>query len=117
MNPRPKIGDVFIVDLGLAGKVRPVVIMSREDEQAPRALAIAVPLSLENKGSRYEVPMPRVPWLKNQGIANVQGIFSVQLNELTNYRGRFEKKVVMEIRRALLWALDLEDLSAQVSAV
>ena len=62
MIPAPKIGDVFIVDLGIAGKVRPVVIVSREDNHAPRALAIAVPLTLENRGSPYEVPMPCVTW-------------------------------------------------------
>ncbi|MEI6392786.1 MAG: type II toxin-antitoxin system PemK/MazF family toxin [Verrucomicrobiota bacterium] len=62
MIPAPKIGDVFIVDLGIAGKVRPVVILSREDNHAPRALAIAVPLTLENRGSPYEVPMPCVTW-------------------------------------------------------
>ena len=34
----PKVGEVFMLDLGYEGKVRPVVIMSREDPQAPRAL-------------------------------------------------------------------------------
>jgi mRNA interferase MazF len=39
----PKVGEVFMLDLGYEGKVRPVVIMSREDPQAPRALALFVP--------------------------------------------------------------------------
>ncbi len=108
MTRQPKIGEVYIVDLGLQAKVRPVVILSREDPQAPRALAIAVPLSLENKGSRYEVPMPRVPWLRNQGIANVQAVGSVGWHELTHFRGRFERPVVQQIQNALLWALDLD---------
>ena len=38
----PKVGDVFMVDLGFKGKFRPVVVMSREDAQAPRALALCV---------------------------------------------------------------------------
>ncbi len=115
MTRKLQIGDVFIVDLGLAGKVRPVVILSRQDEQAPRALALAVPLSLENRSSRYEVLMPRVPWLRNQGVANVQGIFPIKLQELRDYRGRFDRKTVFEIRRALLWALDLEQLSSHLA--
>ena len=41
----PKVGEVFMLDLGYEGKVRPVVIMSREDPQAPRALALFVPLA------------------------------------------------------------------------
>jgi len=111
-----KIGDVFIVDLGLAGKVRPVVIVSREGNHAPRALAIAVPLTLENRGSRYEVPMPRVPWLKNQGVANVQAIGSVSLHQLTHYRGRFEGSVICKIQDAIRWALDMENPRRQPAA-
>ncbi len=116
MTRQPKIGEVFIVDLGLVRKVRPVVVMSREDPQAPRAVAIAVPLSLDDTASRYEVRMPRVPWLKSQGVANVQGVFGVQFHELTNYRGRFERSVVIQIQKALLWALDLENLARHLSA-
>lgn len=41
----PRVGDVFIVDLGYDGKVRPVVVVSSEDDDAPRALSIAVPLT------------------------------------------------------------------------
>jgi len=41
----PRVGDVFIVDLGFDGKVRPVVVVSREDATAPRALSIVVPLT------------------------------------------------------------------------
>ena len=85
----PKVGDVFMVDLGFEGKVRPVVVMSREDAQAPRALALCVPLTMENRNSRYEVTMPRVPWLKKQGVANVQAIGAVGFHELTDKRGRF----------------------------
>ena len=35
-------GDVFILDLGFEGKVRPVVVVSREDADAPRALSVVV---------------------------------------------------------------------------
>lgn len=108
MTRQPKIGDVFIVDLGMRAKVRPVVVLSRGDPEAPRALAIAVPLTLENRGSRYEVPMPHVPWLRNQGVADVQAIGNVGLHELTDFRGRFEMAVIAQIQKALLWALDLE---------
>ena len=46
----------------------------------------------------------------------MQGIFSVGLHELTAYKGRFDKQVVLEIQKALLWALDLEQLSSQLAA-
>jgi mRNA interferase MazF len=103
----PKIGDVFIVDLGFEGKVRPVVIISREDPDAPRALSIVVPLTSQSRGSRYEVKMPRIPWLNLQSYANVQAIGSVGNHELKDRRGRFENSVVEQIRVSIRWALDL----------
>jgi mRNA interferase MazF len=83
----PKPGEVYMIDLGIAGKVRPVVIVSREDPVSPRALSVAVPLTSEGRGSNYEVKMPRVPWLKLQSFANVQAISSVEHHELLEKRG------------------------------
>ena len=103
----PKVGEVFILDLGFEGKVRPVVIVSREDSDSPRALSVVVPLTSQYRGSRYEVKMPRVTWLKLQSFANVQAIGSVEHHELTDRRGRFEASVVKEIREAIRWALEL----------
>lgn len=103
----PKVGEVYFLDLGYEGKIRPIVIMSREDAQSPRALSLFVPLTTENRGSRYEVPMPRVPWLRLQGVANVQAIGSVEHHELTDRRGRFEASVVGKIKDAIRFAFDL----------
>ena len=103
----PKVGEVYLVDLGIAGKVRPVVEVSREDPEAPRALSAVVPLTSQNRDSRYEVKMPRVPWLSLQSFANVQAISSVEHHELTNRRGKFEASVVKQIRESSRWALEL----------
>jgi mRNA interferase MazF len=103
----PKVGEVYIVDLGMEGKVRPVVVVSREDVDAPRALSVVVPLTSQYRGSRYEVKMPRVPWLNLQSFANAQAIGSVEHHELTNRRGKFEAAVVNQIRDSIRWALEL----------
>jgi mRNA interferase MazF len=42
MNPRP--GEIWLADLGLAAKTRPVVIVSRQDPD-PRSLVLYVPLT------------------------------------------------------------------------
>ena len=102
-----KVGEVYLLDLRYPGKVRPIVIMSREGAQAPRALSLFVPLTTENRGTRYEVPMPRVPWLRLQGVANVQALGSVEHHELTERRGRFETSVVAKIKDAIRFAFDL----------
>jgi len=96
-----------MLDLGYEGKVRPIVIMSREDPQAPRALSLFVPLTKESRGSRYEVTMPRVPWLKLQSYANVLGMGAVGWHELTERRGRFDARVVAQIKVAIRFTMDL----------
>lgn len=103
----PKVGEVYMLDLGYEGKLRPVVILSREDPNSPRALSLFVPLTKESRPSKYEVAMPRVPWLKLQSYANVQAIGSVGHHELTDKRGRFEQSVIEEIKEAIRWVFDL----------
>jgi mRNA interferase MazF len=75
MNPQP--GEVWLADLGLAAKTRSVVIVSRHDPEAPRALALYAPLTTQNRQSRYEVPLPRLPFLHQETVANVQGLASI----------------------------------------
>ena len=47
MNPKP--GEVWLADLGLAAKTRPIVIVSRYDQNPPRALVTYVPLTTQNR--------------------------------------------------------------------
>jgi mRNA interferase MazF len=103
----PKAGEVYILDLGFQGKVRPVVIRSREDPNSPRALSVCVPLTTENRGSKYEVVMVRVPWLKLQGVANTLAIGAAGRHELTNRRGRFDAATVERIKAAIRWTFDV----------
>jgi mRNA interferase MazF len=103
----PKVGEVYMLDLGFGGKVRPIVIMSREEPEPPGALSLFVPLTKESRPGRYEITMPRVPWLKLQSYANVQGLGSVGHHELVDRRGRFEAPVVRQIKAAIRWAFDL----------
>ncbi len=74
MNTQP--GEVWLADLGLAAKTRPVVIVSRHDPDPPRALVLYVPLTTQNRNSTYEVPIPRLGFLDRESVANVQGLGS-----------------------------------------
>ena len=103
----PKVGEVYMLDLGYQGKVRPIVIMSREDPKAPRALSVFVPLTKQSLGSQYEVTIPRIPWLKLQSYANVQAMGSAGHHELIDLRGRLDKAVVDRIKDAIRWTMDL----------
>jgi mRNA interferase MazF len=103
----PKPGEVYLVDLGITGKVRPVVILTREDANAPRSLSVTVPLTTQNRGSNYEVQMPRVPWLKHQSFANTQSIAAYEHHEFLERRGRFDQTTMEKIKDSIRWALDL----------
>ena len=105
MNPRP--GEVGLADLGLSAKTRPVVIVSRFDLDAPRALAIYVPLTTRNRNSLYKVPIPRLAFLNEISVANVQGLASIPTVRLERKLGKLPDNAMVEIRRALSFALDL----------
>lgn len=106
MNPKP--GEVWLVDLGLAAKMRPVVIVSRYDSNPPRALVIYVPVTTQNRGSLYEVELPKVRFLTQGSVANVQGIGSVPRVRLERKLGDLPPEAMLEIKQALVFSLDLE---------
>ena len=72
-----KQGEVWLADLGLAAKTRPVVILSQDDPQAPRTLVTYVPLTTQNRGSHYEIELGNLRFLKETSVANIQGIGSI----------------------------------------
>ena len=106
MSPQP--GEVWLADLGLAAKTRPVVSVSRFDLDTPRALAIYIPLTTQNRMSRYEVPLPKVPFLDRDSVANVQGIGSIPIVHLERRLGRLPASVMTELKRSLAFALEFD---------
>lgn len=102
MSPHP--GEVWLADLGLAAKTRPIVILSRHDPDAPRALTIYVPLTTQDRGSRYEVKLPRLPFLREESVANVQGVASLVVTRLERRLGEVPLEVLDQIRQALAFA-------------
>ena len=104
MHPRP--GEVWLADLGIAAKTRPVVV-SRYDEDLPCVLVIYVPLTSEDRGSQYEVKMPKLSFLRLEGVANVQGIASLPQRRLERRLGVLPQEVMDRIKNALRFALEL----------
>lgn len=100
-------GEVYRVDLGIGGKVRPMVVLSREDPDAPRALAICAPLTTAYRGSEYEVDIGKPSFLRARSYVNVQGLQAIQHHELSGPIGRLDADSMMKIVAALRYALDL----------
>ena len=106
MNPQP--GEIWLADLGLAAKTRPVVIVSRQDPDPPRSLVLYMPLTTQRRNSPYEVPLPRLPFLDRESVANVQGLGSLPTVRLERKIGKLPNNVMERLKAALAFALDLQ---------
>jgi mRNA interferase MazF len=105
MNPQP--GEIWLADLGLAAKTRPVVIVSRHDPDPPRSLVLYVPLTTQRRDSPYEVPLPRLSYLDRESVANIQGLGSLPTVRLERRIGRLSAEIMERLKDALAFALDL----------
>ncbi len=107
MTPQPKHGEVWLADLGLAGKTRPVVILSRTDPDPPRAITIYVPITTQDRSSNYEVSLGHLRFLDDASVANVQGIASLPLIRLVKRLGVLPAVDLVRVKDAVRWACDL----------
>ncbi len=106
MTPQP--GEIWLADLGLAAKTRPIVIVSRQDSDPPRSLVLYVPLTTQRRDSSYEVLLPRLPFLDRESVANVQGLGSLPTVRLERKIGKLPNNVMERLKAALVFALDLQ---------
>src|ERR1017187_6947217 len=84
MNPRH--GEVWPVNMGMAAKTRPTVVLIADNLDAVRSLIIHIPITRKNRGSELEVPLGHLPFLDPESVANVQAIGSLP-------SVRFEKRL------------------------
>jgi mRNA interferase MazF len=66
-----------------------------------------VPLSTQNRLSSYEVPLPKLPFLNRDSVANVQGLGSIPVARLERKIGTLSIELTAKIKTALAFALDL----------
>jgi mRNA interferase MazF len=103
-----KPGEVYRVDLGIGGKVRLMVVVSREDPDAPRALSLCAPITTKYRGSPYEVEIGKARFLRQPSYVNVQGLQAIQHHELSGPVGTLTPRIMEMIKSALKYALDLD---------
>ena len=77
MNTDPRSGEIWLADLGMTAKSRPVLILAYPGENDARALVIVVPLTSQIRGYRGEVEIGRPRGLSKQSAVNVQGLASI----------------------------------------
>ena len=101
-------GELYLIALGMIGKVRPAVIVSREEaNNGVRAVVICAPLTTQNRGSEYEVPLGKLKCLSKESFVNVQGLTSLRHEKLIRPLGRLIPPQFEAVKRALQYILDL----------
>jgi mRNA interferase MazF len=68
-------GEVWLVDLGYAAKIRPCLVLSVPPEGQERVLVTLAPHTTSVRGTRFEVIVPK-PFLK-AGAFDAQGLVTV----------------------------------------
>lgn len=84
-----------------------MLIVSRLDPDAPRALLTYVPLTTQHRGSRYEIPLGNLPFLHQASVVNVQGIGSLIEPRLERKLGQLPPATMAEVKDAIRFALEL----------
>ena len=101
-------GDVVVVDLGMAAKVWPCVVVSISNPDSQRNMSVVVPMTTEIRGGECEIRFPKPPWLRQESVVNVLGIAGVDNAKIERRISTFPAEKVSEIETALkrLFALE-----------
>ena len=75
MMAHPTRGEVFLVDLGLAAKVRPCLVLSIPYEDEDRSLVTAIAHTTSPRSSRFEVSV-KAGFLRS-GVFDAQNIVTI----------------------------------------
>ena len=103
----PRHGEVWLADLGIAGKTRPVVVLLADDLNAPRTLVIHVPITRQSRGSDLEIPLGHLSFLDPASVANVQAIGALPAARFEKRLGVVPANDLAAIKRALVKACAL----------
>ena len=95
----PLRGEVYMVDLGLAAKVRPCLVLSVPLEESDRSLVTLVPHTTALRKSRFEVAVP-VRFLRT-GAFDAQGIVTVPTVRLMNRLGTLTNEQLRSVEKAV----------------
>lgn len=71
----PERGEVWLVDLGMAAKVRPCLVLSISVLDTERALTTSIAHTTKTRGTRFEVTVA-APFLR-AGVFDAQNIITV----------------------------------------
>lgn len=98
----PKRGEVWLVDMGYAAKVRPALVLSVPSVGDERAIMTVVPHTTSVRGTRFETAS-HVGWLKD-GAFDSQGIGTYPTVKLIRKLGDLPADQLDSVERTVrLW--------------
>jgi mRNA interferase MazF len=95
----PLRGGVYMVDLGLAAKVRPCVVLSVPLEESDRSLVTVIPHTTSLRQPRFEIAVS-ARFLR-AGAFDAQGIVTVPTVRLMNHLGTLTADQLGSVERAV----------------
>ena len=107
VSTKPKVGEVWFAELGLAAKNRPVLVLACPEEKSARVLVVVAPLTSQIRGLAGEVPLGEVRWLPKPSAVNVQGLASFDPSRLDRRLGVCTTDQMHAVKQALRQLLDL----------
>lgn len=92
-------GEVWQVDLGMAAKVRPALVLSHPPGDNDRALVTLVPHTTAVRGSAFEVPI-RVGFLR-EGAFDAQNLVTIPLAKLIRRLGQLSPQQISMVENSV----------------
>jgi len=101
----PRRGEVWLMDLGMAAKVRPCVVVSTVIGDEDRALITIVPHTTSARGTMWEVATP-VSFLKT-GAFDAQGLVTVPVARAVRRLGTLNREQMRSVEESIARWLEL----------
>lgn len=98
-------GEVWLVDLGYAAKVRPCLVFSIDAEDTDRALVTVISHTTSIRGTRFEVSL-KIRFLK-QGAFDAQNITSISHAKFVRKLGSVTAEQMQQVEDTIKFWLDL----------
>lgn len=95
----PRRGEVWLTDMGIAGKVRPCLLLTDYPAEDELALITVVPHTTALRGNRWEVSLPK-PFLK-PGAFHLQQIQSLSVARLIRCMGSLAESELETLEKRL----------------
>ena len=107
--PRANPGEIWIMNLGLAAKVRPCLVLSDYPADDELALIILVPHTTAVRNSRWELAIPK-SFLK-PGAFHLQQLQSVPIVRLERKIGALNSSELQLVRSKLVDLLHMNSVT------